>query len=291
MLITGERGTGKGLIARVIHGAGHRAARPFVDVSCPALPDAVLESTIFGHGPGAVPGAGAEKRGVLEQADEGTVFFEEIGDLTPALQADLVRFLEEKTFHRMGGTADIHVDVRVCAATSRNLEELVRLGRFRDDLYYRLNVLRVEVPPLRRARREDIVLLARHFAEQAARGHKRGTPGLSPAVEAALRAYPWPGNVGELRNLVDRAVMLAHGDVLEPGDFDALRAGQARAGEGHGPFSLPPDGVQLDEVEKGLVIQALERAGGNQTRAAGLLGLHRDQIRYRIEKFGLNKKG
>jgi transcriptional regulator with PAS, ATPase and Fis domain len=209
--------------------------------------------------------------------------------MAPALQAKLLRFLEEKAFRRVGGSTDIQVDVRVIAATNRNLEDYVRQGKFRDDLYYRLNVLRIEVPPLR-ARGNDISLLAQHFIETFSKEFKRPAQTLSAAAETALQSYAWPGNVRELRNLVERAVLLSDSDVLQPGDFESVRPPQVSDGNGHGGFSLPVEGVQLEEVEKLLVIQALERAGGNQTRAATLLGLHRDQIRYRIEKFGLARK-
>ena len=290
VLITGESGTGKDLIAKVIHYGSQRGARPFLNITCSALPEALLESELFGHERGAFTDARQQKRGLLEQADEGTVFLDEIGEMTPALQAKLLRFLEEKMFRRVGGSTEIQVDVRVVAATNRNLEEHVREGKFRDDLYYRLNVLRIEVPPLR-ARGNDIALLAQHFVESFSREFKRPVKSLSPAAEAALKAHGWPGNVRELRNLVERAVLLAENDMLQPSDFESLQASQALFGNGHGAFSLPPEGVQLEEVEKSLVVQALERAGGNQTRAATLLGLHRDQIRYRIEKFGIAKRG
>ena len=289
VLITGESGTGKDLVAKVVHYASRRAARPFLNITCSALPETLLESELFGHERGAFTDARQQKRGLLEQADEGTVFLDEIGEMTPPLQAKVLRFLEEKAFRRVGGSADIQVDVRVVAATNRNLEEQVRLGKFRDDLYYRLNVLRVEVPPLR-ARGSDIPLLAQHFVETFGREFKRGVQSLSQATEAALEAYPWPGNVRELRNLVERAVLLSEGDVLQPADFESLHMTQAPHAAGSLGFSLPAEGAQLEEVEKSLVVQALERAGGNQTRAAALLGLHRDQIRYRIEKFGLGKK-
>jgi two-component system, NtrC family, response regulator AtoC len=289
VLITGESGTGKDLVAKVIHYSSQRASRPFLNITSSALPETLLESEMFGHERGAFTDARQQKRGLLEQADEGTVFLDEIGEMTPALQAKLLRFLEEKTFRRVGGTSDIHVDVRVIAATNRNLEEQVRASKFRDDLYYRLNVLRVEVPPLR-ARDNDIALLAQHFVDTFAREFKRSVQTISPAAEGALKAYAWPGNVRELRNLVERAVLLSDGDVLQPADFEPLHTAHAPAGDGHGGFNLPIEGVALEEVEKSLVIQALDRAGGNQTRAATLLGLHRDQIRYRIEKFGLAKK-
>lgn len=290
VLITGESGTGKDLIAKVIHYASHRAARPFLNITCSALPETLLESELFGHERGAFTDARQQKRGLLEQADDGTVFLDEIGEMTPALQAKLLRFLEEKTFRRVGGIADVHVDVRVVAATNRNLEDSVRTGKFRDDLYYRLNVLRIEIPPLR-ARGDDVALLAQHFVESFAREFKRAVPGITPATEQLLKSYAWPGNVRELRNLVERAVLMADDGALQPSDFETVGGGAPRAAAGGtSEFSLPADGVNLEEVERSLVVQALERANGNQTKAAALLGLHRDQIRYRIEKFGLGKK-
>jgi DNA-binding NtrC family response regulator len=286
VLITGESGTGKDLVAKVIHYSSTRAARPFLNITCSALPETLLESELFGHERGAFTDARQQKRGLLEQADEGTVFLDEIGEMVPALQAKLLRVLEEKTFRRVGGSGDIEVDVRVIAATNRNLEDLVREGKFRDDLYYRLNVLRIELPPLR-ARAEDIPLLAQHFVEDFSREFKRPVRGLSQEAIDALSSYAWPGNVRELRNMIERAVLLSDADELRPADFDSLAPARAAAAGSHGPFDLPIGGVVLDDVERSLVVQALERAGGNRTRAAALLGLHRDQIRYRIEKFGL----
>ncbi len=286
VLITGESGTGKDLVAKVIHYGSSRAARPFLNITCSALPDTLLESELFGYERGAFTDARQQKRGLLEQADDGTVFLDEIGEMAPQLQAKLLRFLEERAFRRVGGTGDIRVDVRVIAATNRNLEEQVKAGKFRDDLYYRLNVLRIEVPPLR-DRGNDVGLLAQHFVDTYRREFKRGAIGISRAAEEALCHYSWPGNVRELRNLVERAVLLCESDRLEPSDFDTLHQARASAGTNHGDFALPPEGVNLEEVEKSLVMQALERTGGNQTRAAALLSLHRDQIRYRVEKFGL----
>jgi two-component system NtrC family response regulator len=257
-------------------------------ISCASLPEALLESELFGHEQDAAAGA-RQQRGLFEQADEGTVFLDEIAEMTPALQAKLLRFLEEKTLQRVGGSTDIQVDVRVIAATDRNLEERVRAGKFRDDLYYRLNVLRIDVPPLR-AREQDVARLAQYFVETFGREFKRTVTSVSHAAESALVAYPWPGNVRELRNLIERAVLLSEGDMLQPSGFELLQTTRAPHGAGHGGFSLPSEGIQLEHVEKLLVVQALERSGGNQTRAATLLGLHRDQIRYRIEKFGLARK-
>lgn len=294
VLITGESGTGKDLIAKVIHYASHRAARPFLNITCSALPETLLESELFGHERGAFTDARQQKRGLLEQADDGTVFLDEIGEMTHALQAKLLRFLEEKTFRRVGGMADVHVDVRVVAATNRRLEEDVRAGKFREDLYYRLNVLRIEIPPLRQ-RGTDAALLAQYFVESFAREFKRAVPGLAPATERVIQSYGWPGNVRELRNLVERAVLMADDGMLQPSDFETIlnasgATGGGTSSGGGGTFALPAEGVNLEDVERRLVEQALERVGGNQTKAATLLGLHRDQIRYRIEKFGLSTK-
>jgi two-component system response regulator AtoC len=289
VLITGDSGTGKDLIAKVIHYSSRRAARPFLNITCSALPEALLESEMFGWERGTFADARQQKRGLLEQADDGTVFLDEIDEMTASLQAKLLRFLEEKAFRRVGGSSDIQVDVRVIAATNRNLEEYVRLGRFRDDLYYRLNVLRVEMPPLP-ARENDICHLAQHFVETFSKEFRRPVQSLSASAQAVLMAYAWPGNVRELRNLVERAVLLSEGDLLQPADFESLHTSPMPNGGAEGEFSLPARGVQLEEVERSLVVQALDRAGGNQTRAAALLGLHRDQIRYRIEKFSLGKK-
>jgi DNA-binding NtrC family response regulator len=275
VLITGESGTGKDLLAKVIHYSSSRAGRPFLNITCSALPETLMESELFGHERGAFTDARAQKRGLLEQADEGTVFLDEIGEMTPALQAKLLRFLEEKAFRRVGGSADIHVDVRVIAATNRNLEET--------------NVLRLEMPPLR-ARADDVPRLAQHFVETFSREFRRNVRGLSPEAEGALRDYGWPGNVRELRNLVERAVLLSEDERLQLHDFDSLQSARRHGKGSRSAFQLPADGVNLEDEEKSLVIQALERTGGNQTRAASLLGLHRDQIRYRIEKFGLAAK-
>jgi transcriptional regulator with PAS, ATPase and Fis domain len=286
VLITGESGTGKDLIAKVIHYSSGRAARPFLNITCSALPETLLESELFGHERGAFTDARQQKRGLLEQADDGTIFLDEVGEMTPALQAKLLRFLEEKAFRRVGGTADVHVDVRVVAATNRNLEDHVREGKFREDLYYRLNVLRVAIPPLR-VRDSDVALLAQYYIETFSKEFKRPVQGLTRDAEAALKAHAWPGNVRELRNIVERAVLLGESGQLQPADFESVHLLQRPS---DGGFELPAGGVQLEDVEKSLVLQALDRAHGNQTRAAALLGLHRDQIRYRIEKFGLSKK-
>ena len=283
VLLMGESGTGKDLVAKTIHYSSGRAARPFMNITCSALPEQLLESELFGHERGAFTDARMQKRGLLESADGGTVFLDEIGEMVPALQAKLLRFLEEKSFKRVGGAADIRVDVRVVAATNRNLDEQVAKGAFRSDLYYRLNVLPIHLPPLRE-HAEDVPVLVTFFIDQFNREFKKRISGVSPAADVMLRSYGWPGNVRELRNVVERAMLLGEGDRLEAKDFGALKAG---LNAGDDPFELPAAGVHLDDLERSLVVQALRRAGGNQTKAAALLGLNRDQIRYRIEKFGL----
>jgi two-component system response regulator AtoC len=283
VLLTGESGTGKDLVAKTIHYSSGRALRPFMNITCSALPEQLLESELFGHERGAFTDARAQKRGLLESADGGTVFLDEIGEMVPALQAKLLRFLEEKSFKRVGGAGDIRVDVRVVAATNRNLEEQVVKGGFRSDLYYRLNVLPIQLPALR-DHADDVPALVNFFIDSFNTEFKKRITGVTPAAAALLKAYGWPGNVRELRNVVERAMLLAEGDRLEAHDFAALKTSQA----GGDPFALPAKGIDLEELERSLVVQALRRAGGNQTKAAALLGINRDQIRYRIEKFGLS---
>ena len=282
VLLTGESGTGKDLVAKVIHYASDRAPRPFMNITCSALPEHLLESELFGHERGAFTDARMQKRGLLESADGGTVFLDEIGEMVPGLQAKLLRFLEEKSFKRVGGASDIRVDVRIVAATNRNLEEQVAKGAFRSDLYYRLNVLPIRLPSLRE-HAEDVPALVSFFIDTFNTEFKKRIAGVSAPAAALLKSYGWPGNVRELRNVVERAMLLAEGDRLDVKDFGALKSGLVAADT----FDLPPSGVKLEELEKSLVVQALRRAGGNQTKAAALLGLNRDQIRYRIEKFGL----
>ena len=286
VLLTGESGTGKDLAAKVLHYNSDRGNRPFMNITCSAIPDALLESELFGHERGAFTDARQQKRGLLESADGGTVFLDEIGEMVPGLQAKLLRFLEEKAFKRVGGAHDIRVDVRVIGATNRNLEEQVKAGRFREDLYYRLNVLPVALPPLR-AHLDDVPTLVGFYIDLFNREFRKSVRGASlPALEA-LRAYRWPGNIREVRNAVERAMLLADGSWLEPHDFPILGLKPASSA----PIGLPAEGVNLEELERSLVVQALDRSHGNQTRAATLLGLNRDQIRYRIEKFGLVKQG
>jgi DNA-binding NtrC family response regulator len=283
VLLTGESGTGKDLAAKAIHYASARAPHPFMNITCSALPETLLESELFGHERGAFTGADRQKRGLLESADKGTVFLDEIGEMVPILQAKLLRFLEEKSFRRVGGAQDLQVNVRVIAATNRNLEEEVRQGRFREDLYYRLNVMPVVLPPLR-ARSEDIPLLVNFYVDRYNAEFRKRIRRVVPDAMSRLTTYGWPGNVRELRNAVERAMLLAEGDELALEHFPVTTPARL-ANE----VQLPGNGIDLEQLERSLVVQALERSGWNQTRAALLLGLNRDQIRYRIEKFKLEK--
>ena len=286
ILITGENGTGKDLAAKVIHGQGARAAGPFMNITCSALPEALLESELFGHEKGAFTDAREQKKGLLELANGGTVFLDEIGEMSLLLQAKLLRFLEEKAFRRVGGSRDIKVDVRILAATNRDLRKAVREGRFREDLFYRLRVLPVEIPPLRE-RGADVGLLAQLFARQFAREFNRDAPSIAPEAAAKLEAHAWPGNVRELRNAVERAVLLSDGATLQPGDFDML--GDEDGSDG--TLRLPPGGLDFERLEKDLVLLALERSGYNKSRAARLLKMDRDWLRYRMEKHGIKAEG
>jgi two-component system, NtrC family, response regulator AtoC len=282
VLLTGESGTGKDLVAKVLHYASDRASRPFMNITCSALPEQLLESELFGHERGAFTDARLQKKGLLEMADGGTVFLDEIGEMTAGLQAKLLRFLEEKSFKRVGGFADIRVDVRVVAATNRDLEQEVAKHQFRSDLFFRLNVLPITMPALR-THAEDIPLLVEYYIDTFNTEFRKRILGATPAAYAVLQSYGWPGNVRELRNVIERAMLLSDGDRLDARDFPAMTKAVS-AGE---EFELPATGVDLEQLERSLLVQALRRSGNNQTKAGQLLGLNRDQIRYRIEKFGL----
>ncbi len=287
VFLRGESGTGKDLVARTIHYNSARAARPFVNITCTALAETLLESELFGHEKGAFTDAKMTKKGLLELADGGTAFLDEVGDMPAALQAKLLRFLEEKTFRRVGGTTDISVDVRVIAATNRDIEQAIRDKQFREDLFYRLNIIPIYLPPLRQ-RAGDISLLSDYFVAAFNREFKKNIKGLDPDARRLLESHPWPGNVRELRNALERAVLLAHEEHLTAKDFPLLKSARTAAGGAAGlEIRLPATGVSMEEVEKQLVVQALDLASNNQTKAARLLDLSRDQLRYRMEKFGL----
>ncbi len=289
VFLRGETGTGKDLVARVLHRNSERAAQPFVNITCTALSETLLESELFGHERGAFTDAKTQKKGLFELADGGTVFLDEIGDMPAALQAKLLRFLEERKFRRVGGTREIGVDVRVIAATNRDIEQAIQEGKFRRDLLYRLNVVTVYLPPLR-ARGDDIKLLARHFVQRFAREFKKTVTDISPAAYERLMGYSWPGNVRELRNVIERAVLLCKGQVLEEDDIVLGRSETTPWQWDIEHITLPPEGFNFDKLrvlERHLLCQALERTGNNQSKAAKLLNLSRDRLRYRLQKHGL----
>jgi DNA-binding NtrC family response regulator len=278
VLIQGESGTGKEMVARAIHCAGDRAAKPFVAVSCAALAETLLESELFGHEKGAFTGAAAQKRGKFELADSGTIFLDEIGDISAKLQCDLLRVLQERCFYRVGGNEEVHVDARVIAATHVNLQQAVADGKFRDDLYYRLNVIEIRIPPLRE-RREDIPLLARHFMERL--GHELGKD-VADFSEGALKVlldYNWPGNVRELENAVERAMVTCRGKVLGEDDFGFLAHNGVQK-----PFSVPA-GMSLQEMEKHLITATLQQTEGNIKEAAQVLGIDRSTLYEKLKKY------
>jgi DNA-binding NtrC family response regulator len=284
VLLTGETGTGKDLAAKAIHYNSDRSVRPFVNITCSALPEQLLESELFGHERGAFTDARQQKRGLFETADGGTVFLDEIGEITAGLQSKLLRFLEEKTFKRVGGLADVRVDVRVIAATNRDLEQEVKAGKFREDLFYRLHVMPLTLPPLRE-RSGDIRQLIEYYIDRFNREFRKKVRGLNDDALSLLEHYRWPGNIRELRNAIERAMLLVDHEWLTPHDFPSL----TRHAASTSLFRLPPDGVNLEDVERQLLVQALERCGWNQTHAGQLLRINRDQVRYRIEKFGLQR--
>lgn len=284
VLITGESGTGKDLAARDIHGESRRREGPFVNVTCSAISEHLFESELFGHERGAFTDAHARRIGLVEQATGGTLFLDELGELPLVMQAKLLRFLQDRTFRRVGGTEDLRADVRVVAATHVDLERAVRLGTFRQDLYYRLAVVRIALPPLR-ARIDDLPLLVQHFLDTFRADQGRSVR-ISRTALAVLAGRPWPGNVRELRNALERALLLSDGDELTPHDFE-LDEPPARVAEDRPEFALPSDGVDLETLQRSLLLQALERAQGNQRVAGEMLGMNRDQVRYRMAKFGI----
>ncbi len=287
ILIQGESGTGKDVLAKAIHYGGPRASGPYVNITCTALPESLLESELFGHEKGAFTDAKAQKKGLFEVAHSGTLFLDEIGDMTLYLQSKLLRFLEEKAFRRVGGQKDTHVDVRVIAATNRDLKKLVEKGQFREDLYFRLKVIPIVLPPLR-DRVEDIPLLAEHFIGEYNREFKKSVKGVAPSLMKRLMEYHWPGNIRELRNTVERAMILGTQEYLGGEDLPLELLDEV---QGPAPQSsilkLTRKGIDLETLERDLVNQALQLTNGNQTKAGRLLGLNRDQVRYRIEKFNL----
>ncbi|HOJ32778.1 MAG TPA: sigma-54 dependent transcriptional regulator [Candidatus Hydrogenedentes bacterium] len=291
VLLLGESGVGKDMVARAIHYESDRVDMPFMNVTCTALPETLLDSELFGYEKGAFTDAREQKKGLFEIANGGTVFLDEIGDMSPALQAKLLRVLEDKAFKRIGGTTDITVDVRIIAATNRDLEHAIEQKSFREDLYYRLSILPIVIPPLRE-RMEDVPVLAEHFLQEFNREFHRQPKKFSPDALKKLCNYGWPGNVRELRNVIERAMLLGTGNVILPDDILLGRHVISPRGRGSDyNVRLPVQGCVLWQIERDLIRQALERTGGVQTQAAKLVGLTRDQIRYKMEKYGIGPDG
>ncbi len=283
VLIQGESGTGKELIARAIHFSGDRAPKPFVGVSCAALAETLLESELFGHERGAFTGAVSQKKGKFEMADGGTIFLDEVGDISSKLQLDLLRVLQERSFYRVGGSEEISVDVRVIAATHRDLSEAVQAGTFRDDLFYRLNVINIQIPPLRE-RREDVPLLVRSFIERLS--HELGKE-IEDITESGLKMlidYNWPGNVRELENAVERAIVTCKASVLSDEDFSFLEHNGIRR-----PAWNVPDNLPLQSVEKQVIEATIKRTGGNIKEAALVLGIDRSTLYEKIKRYEIQR--
>ncbi|MFL5577295.1 MAG: sigma-54-dependent transcriptional regulator [Gemmatimonadaceae bacterium] len=292
VLVTGESGTGKELVARLVHRASPRAAAPFVAINCGAIPEALLESELFGHARGAFTGATSERRGLFEEADGGTLFLDEIAELPVSLQVKLLRALQEGEVRRVGDNASRTVDVRVVTATARDLEAEVAAGRFRADLFYRINVVRLHLPPLRE-RGEDVPSLARHFAVRCAERFGAPARGIARAAMRHLVEYGWPGNVRELENVIERAVVLSDGDEIGAEHLPpALTGGAAPAGALRDPTGLDPTDLSIkrqgEALERALIARALDRTGGNRTRAAQLLELSHRALLYKIRDYGLD---
>ena len=303
VLITGETGTGKGLVARTLHKSGSRAGKPFIDVNCTALPANLMEAELFGYERGAFTDAKESKLGLFEAAEGGFIFLDEVGDLELALQGKLLRAIEDRTVRRVGGIRDRRVDVRILAATNRNLEREVQQNLFRGDLYFRLAVILLHLPPLRE-RGEDAVLLAKHFLQRLSGKYSKDVRRIDGRARDAILAYPWPGNVRELSHVIERAVLWSRGDTLtledlslpdspHPGPAGEDRAGAVTSPDPRTPATqavpseLPESGGDLTHWERTMIERAMREAGGNQTRAAQRLGITRDTLRYRLKKFGL----
>jgi len=287
VLVQGESGTGKELVARAIHKGSTRSEHPFMAINCAALPETLLESELLGHEKGAFTDAKAQKKGLFELADGGTVFLDEVGDMAFSMQAKLLRVLEEKTIRRVGGVKDIAVDVRVISATNQDLKDMMNEGRFRKDLYYRLQVVPIYLPPLRE-RKEDILPLAKHFIEYFNEDFHKNVKEISEKAREFLVRYDWPGNVRELKNVIERAMILESEDILLLEHLPIeLVSGNVPTSPSYTGLTIPKEGLSLDKVEEDLVKQALAIAGGNQSRAADLLGMQRDAFRRRLKKYGL----
>ncbi|HSB15187.1 MAG TPA: sigma 54-interacting transcriptional regulator [Bryobacteraceae bacterium] len=287
ILLEGENGTGKDLVAKTLHYQSLRQAEPFIAINCAAIPDTLLESELFGYEKGAFTDARAQKRGIFELADKGTLFLDEIGEIPLMLQAKLLRVLEEQCFRRLGGLKDIKLDLRVVAATNKNLREAVREGAFRQDLYFRLNVIHITIPPLRE-RTEDIMPLVKFFVEHYNTKFKRHVEGVTPDAARLLMNHDWPGNVRELRNAIERAMILEESSYITSASLPiSISQSSARQSSSAPAAAIPDAGLSLEDNERLLLVKALEKTKGNQTQAARLLKITRDTLRYKMKKFSL----
>jgi two-component system response regulator PilR (NtrC family) len=291
ILITGESGTGKELVAKAIHYNSPRKEKPFVTLNCGAIPESLIESELFGHMKGAFTDAIATKKGLFEVADEGTIFLDEISELPLLMQVKLLRVLQDKEFKRVGGTEDIRVDVRIMAATNKDLEEAVKEKRFREDLFYRLNVIQIKLPPLR-DRKEDIQTLANHFLKKYSQELSKAISKISPEALQILLNYEYPGNVRELQNIIERAVALEGSQELTPHNLSSYLSEQPLLKKGPIDIEIPNDGIDLEkmveDLERSLLLKALDRTKGIKKKAAELLHINFRSMRYRLEKYGLN---
>lgn len=292
VLISGESGTGKELIARAIHYNSRRANGPFIKINCAALPESLLESELFGHEKGAFTGAQTQRQGLFERAHQGTLLLDEIGEMPLVLQAKLLRILQEREFERVGGHQTIQVDIRIVAATNRDLHAMVKEGAFREDLFYRLNVIHLQLPPLRE-RREDIALLANHFLQKFSSENQRDIIEIDPAAMSMLTTWPWPGNIRELSNVIERAVVMNTGAVIFAEDLPApLR--QPVGGGSEIKATQPGERNLKEEIkreEKRIIIEVLEQHEGNRTRAALMLGISRRALMYKLQEYGIDTAG
>jgi two-component system response regulator PilR (NtrC family) len=288
VLIYGESGTGKEMVARAIHDRSPRNGHPFFAINCAAIPDTLMESELFGHEKGAFTGASNREIGIFEAADGGTVFLDEIGEMNVAMQAKLLRTIQEKEIRRVGGKVNIPVDVRIISATNKDLEMEIRRGRFREDLFYRLNVLRINLPPLRE-RGSDIAALAEFFVNKYGAASGFRLKGIARPALKLLMNYPWPGNVRQLESVIERGVLMAEGDYIQPEDFPA-EVHEEGSHEGKLRLELPVEGLSIEELERDLIIKAMDRSGWVIAKAAPLLGMSYKTLQYRLEKFGIEKR-
>ena len=287
VLIVGESGTGKELVARAIHEGSQRRDKPFMAINCAAIPDSLMESELFGHEKGSFTGASAREMGIFEAANGGTVFLDEIGEMNVAMQAKLLRAIQEKEIRRVGGKVNIPLDVRILSATNKELEQEIRRGNFREDLFYRLNVIRINLPPLRE-RGSDVKNLAEFFVKKYSQASGIAVEGISRPALKLLMNYAWPGNVRQLESVIERSVLMAESNYIEPEDLPAEVTMTSALGGGI-PFDLPPEGIAFEELEKGLIIKAMERADWVIGKAAPLLGMSYKTLQYRLDKFGIER--